>query len=140
MDALDDLVVNAVMERVLSVERVGSLLVRLLERQEERREDFSRRSEGLQRRGDDAEARLRRLYEAIESGVADLSDPTLQNSIAKARAERDSVQAALARAMAERAVGTRREEKEPVEPHEESNEAMSAAQRQRLAGMCKNSP
>jgi site-specific DNA recombinase len=44
---------------------------------------------------------LKRLYQAIESGVADPSDPTLKERIATVKTERDIAQVSLARAAAE---------------------------------------
>src|SRR2546423_3243202 len=38
----------------------------------------------LRKRASEAEAKLKRLYDAIENGVADLSDPMLKNRIAAA--------------------------------------------------------
>ena len=52
----------------------------------------------LRKRASEAEAKLKRLYDAIENGVADLSDPMLKNRIAELKAIRDQ-----ARADAERA-------------------------------------
>src|SRR5262249_57794418 len=48
----------------------------------------------------EADAKLKRLYDAIESGVADLADPLLKDRIAELKATRDQ-----ARADAERAEG-----------------------------------
>ncbi len=62
-----------------------------------RDEDRSARLIELRRHLSDAEARLGRLYQAIESGVA---DPTLKERIAAVRGERD-IARALDRAVAE---------------------------------------
>ncbi|TIN24031.1 MAG: hypothetical protein E5Y19_24205 [Mesorhizobium sp.] len=43
----------------------------------------------------DAEGRLNRLYQAIESGIADANDPTLKDRVAAVKAERDSIHAAV---------------------------------------------
>jgi hypothetical protein len=52
----------------------------------------------LRKRAAEAEAKLKRLYEAIENDVADLSDPMLKERVAELKAIRDQ-----ARADAERA-------------------------------------
>lgn len=49
----------------------------------------------------DAENRLGRLYAAIESGVADLTDLTLKDRVAAVKTERDIAQTAYDRALAE---------------------------------------
>jgi site-specific DNA recombinase len=43
----------------------------------------------LRKRTAEADARLRRLYDAIENGVADLADPMLNDRVAELRAARD---------------------------------------------------
>ena len=65
---------------------------------EERAERRMAHIAGLRKRASEAEAKLKRLYDAIENGVADLSDPMLKNRIAELKAIRDQ-----ARADAERA-------------------------------------
>ncbi|MEZ5889642.1 MAG: hypothetical protein R3D52_04855 [Xanthobacteraceae bacterium] len=52
----------------------------------------------LRKRAAEAEAKLKRLYDAIENGVADLADPMLKDRIAELKAFRDQ-----ARSDAERA-------------------------------------
>jgi site-specific DNA recombinase len=54
----------------------------------------------LRRRAAEAEAKLKRLYDAIENGVADLADSMLKDRVAELKAIRDQ-----ARADAERAEG-----------------------------------
>jgi len=70
-----------------------------------RREEWAEQRAGhvieLRRRAAEAEAKLRRLYEAIEAGVADLADPMLKDRIAELTTVRDQ-----ARADAERAEAT----------------------------------
>ena len=43
----------------------------------------------LRKRASEADAKLKRLYDAIENGVADLSDPMLKDRIAELKATRD---------------------------------------------------
>lgn len=49
----------------------------------------------------DAEERLKRLYSAIESGIADPSDATLKDRLNAVKTERDIAQVAFDRAVAE---------------------------------------
>jgi len=52
----------------------------------------------LRKRASEADAKLKRLYDAIENGIADVSDPVLKDRVTELRAIRDQ-----ARADAERA-------------------------------------
>ena len=54
----------------------------------------------LRKRATEAEAKLKRLYDAIENGIADVSDPMLKERVTELKAVRDQ-----ARADAERAEG-----------------------------------
>ena len=84
-----------------SPERVGKLLLGLMERQTAKNEDYSVRLTGLRAKLTDAEGRLGRLYAAIESGIADPSDATLKERVAAVKTERDIAQVAFDRAVAE---------------------------------------
>ncbi len=53
----------------------------------------------LERRATEAEAKLKRLYEAIENGVIDVSDPSLKDRIAELTATRDQAQGDADRAV-----------------------------------------
>ncbi|MBI3707387.1 MAG: hypothetical protein HY246_06880, partial [Proteobacteria bacterium] len=68
----------------------------------ERREEWNERRRGhiaeVRKRAAEAEAKLRRLYEAIENGVVDMADPSLKDRIAKLTAVRDQAQADAERA------------------------------------------
>jgi site-specific DNA recombinase len=54
----------------------------------------------LNKRAAEAEPRPKRLYDAIEAGVADLDDPALKDRIAGLKATRDQAQADALRAQA----------------------------------------
>jgi hypothetical protein len=73
-----------------------------------KRADGARRSDRrrehiaeLNKRAAEADLRLKRLYDAIETGVADLGDPGLKERIAGLKAIRDQAQADTMRAQAE---------------------------------------
>ena len=72
------------------------MLDRRQERTERRREHITE----LNKRATEADLRLKRLYDAIETGVADLNDPALKERIAGLKAIRDQAQADAARAAA----------------------------------------
>ncbi|WP_246756907.1 zinc ribbon domain-containing protein [Bradyrhizobium neotropicale] len=100
MDKLDSLVTERLADQLLTPERVAELLSRLMERQAARDEGYSSRLTALRAKLSDAEGRLGRLYSAIESGIADASDPTLKDRVA-VKTERDIAQVAFDRAVAE---------------------------------------
>ena len=100
MEKLDRLVVDHIERRLLQPKRLEQILSSVLQRREERAERRTAHIAELRRRAAEADARLRRLYDAIENGVADLSDPMLKDRIAELKATRDQ-----ARGDAERAEG-----------------------------------
>jgi len=101
MDKLDQLVTERLAEQLLTPARVSKLLAALMERQSSRDDDYALRLTALRGKLSDAEERLKRLYAAIESGIADPSDATLKDRIAAVKTERDIAQVALDRAVAE---------------------------------------
>src|SRR5258705_8320338 len=64
-----------------------------MSRREERAERRTAHIAELRKRASEADAKLKRLYDAIENGVADLSDPMLKNRIAELKAIRDQARA-----------------------------------------------
>jgi site-specific DNA recombinase len=101
MDKLDRLVTERLADRLLTPERVGNILAGLLERQTAKDEDHAARLRALKTKLADAENRLGRIYAAIESGVADLTDLTLKARVAAVKTERDIAKTAFDRALAE---------------------------------------
>ena len=98
MERLDTLVADHIERRLLQPARLEEILSSVLDRREERAERRASHVAELRKRAAEAEAKLKRLYDAIENGVADLSDPMLKDRIAELKAVRDQ-----ARADAERA-------------------------------------
>ena len=98
MDKLDTLVADHIEQRLLQPKRLERSLSTVLDRREERAERRVAHIAQLRKRAAEAEAKLKRLYDAIENGVADLADPMLKDRIAELKAVRDQ-----ARADAERA-------------------------------------
>lgn len=72
----------------------------ILDRREERAERRREHIAELNRRAAETELRLKRLYDAIESGVADLNDPALKERLVALRALRDQAQVDSERAQA----------------------------------------
>lgn len=81
MDKLDRIVVGHIEDRLLDPDRLEDLLGRRDDQAERRRQHIAE----LERRAVESDMRLKRLYDAIEAGVADLDDPTLKERIAGSR-------------------------------------------------------
>ena len=101
MDKLDTVVTDRLTDQLLTPRHVEKLLTGLLERQTARDEDHAQRLRALKDKLDDAGERLKRLYQAIENGIADPSDLTLKERIAAVKTERDIAQVAHDRVVAE---------------------------------------
>lgn len=100
MDKLDDLVASHLESQLLQPERLETILAGVLDR---RQEQSGRRREHiaeLNRRAAESEARLKRLYDAIEAGVANLNDPALKDRIDGLKAIRDQAKTDSERAQA----------------------------------------
>jgi site-specific DNA recombinase len=81
MEKLDNLVAEYIEQRLLQPERLERLLSHALDRRTERAERRKSHIAELRKRAAEADAKLKRLYDAIENGVADLSDPMLKDRI-----------------------------------------------------------
>jgi site-specific DNA recombinase len=98
MEKLDDLVASHIEKRLLQPERLENVLTSVLDRRQDRAERRRAHIGELNKRAAEADARLRRLYDAIESGVADLDDPALKERVAELKATRDQARADAQRA------------------------------------------
>ncbi|MCU0945951.1 MAG: hypothetical protein MUF65_11360, partial [Rubritepida sp.] len=86
--------------RLLTPDRLEAVLAALLDRRQERTERRRGHIAELNRRASETEARLKRLYDAIEAGVADLADPALKERIDGLKAIRDQARVDAGRAQA----------------------------------------
>src|SRR5262245_19704077 len=77
MDKLDTLVADHIEQRLLQPARLEKILSSVHDRRGERTERRATHIAALRKRAAEANAKLKRLYDAIENGVADLSDPML---------------------------------------------------------------
>ena len=100
MEKLDNLVAGHIEHRLLAPERLEEVLASVLDRRQERTERRREHIAELNKRAVEADLRLKRLYDAIETGVADLGDPGLKERIAGLKAIRDQAQADAMRAQA----------------------------------------
>ncbi len=100
MDKLDTLVAGHIEHRLLTPERLEEVLATVLDRRQERTERRREHIAELNKRAAEADLRLKRLYDAIETGVADLNEPGLKERLAGLKAIRDQSQADAMRAQA----------------------------------------
>ena len=100
MEKLDSVVAEHIEQRLLQPKRLEEVLSAVLYRRKERAERRTAHIAELRKRASEAEAKLKRLYDAIENGVADVSDPLLKERVTELKSVRDQ-----ARADAERAEG-----------------------------------
>ena len=100
MEKLDDLVVNHLEKQLLQPERLETVLSAALDRREEHAERRREHIAELNKRAAESELRLKRLYDAIEAGIADLDDPALKDRIDGLKAIRDQAKADAERAQA----------------------------------------
>lgn len=99
-DLLKEVVGEYVEDRLLNPRRLEAILGALLDRRLQRVAERRTHAAELAKRAADVQQRLGRLYEAIESGVADIDDPNLAQRIAALKASRDQANADVDRAKA----------------------------------------
>lgn len=100
MEKLDDLVAGHLEERLLRPERLETVLAAVLDRRQEQGERRRAHIAELNKRATESDLRLKRLYDAIEAGVADINDPALKDRIDGLKAIRDQAKSDAERAQA----------------------------------------
>jgi hypothetical protein len=100
MEKLDNLVAEHIADRLLQPKRLEEVLASVLDHRQERAERRREHIAELNKRVAETDLRLKRLYDAIESGVANLDDPALKDRIASLKATRDQAQSDAERATA----------------------------------------
>ncbi len=100
MHRLDDLVTGHLEDRLLQPERLEMILASVLDRRQERTERRREHLAELNKRITETDQRLNRLFDAIESGVADLDAPGLRERIAGLKAIREQAATDAERAQA----------------------------------------
>lgn len=100
MDRLNEAVITHLESRLLDPARLRLLLEQLLDRREESMTERRQHVAEMGRRATEAEAKLFRLYEAIENGLVDMGDPSLKARIAELNAIREQARGDAERAMA----------------------------------------
>src|SRR5690606_35002888 len=97
MGRLDDLVAHHLEDRLLQPKRLETVLASVLNRRQERTERRREHLAELHKRISETEQRLNRLYDAIETGVAELDD-SLKERMAGLKAIREQANADAERA------------------------------------------
>jgi site-specific DNA recombinase len=100
MEKLDALVARHLEERLLQPERLETILASVLDRRQEQGERRRAHIVELNKRSTESELRLKRLYDAIEAGIANITDPALKDRIDSLKAIRDQAKADATRAEA----------------------------------------
>ena len=86
MEKLDNLVADHLERRLLQPARLEQILSSVLDRRQERTERRTTHIAELRKRAAEADAKLKRFYDAIENGIADLADPMLKDRITELKA------------------------------------------------------
>src|SRR6202163_3043700 len=98
MEKLDSVVAEHIEQRLLQPKRLEEVLSAVLHRRKERAERRTTHIAELRKRAAEADAKLKRLYDAIENDVTDLSDLMLKDRITELKAIRDQARADTERA------------------------------------------
>ncbi len=93
MDKLDDAIIAHLEERLLDPQRLERLMEQLLDRREEWADQRRGHLTELRKRATEAEAKLNRLYEAIENGLLAPSDASLKDRVTELTSIRDQARA-----------------------------------------------
>src|SRR3546814_3068165 len=89
MEKLDDLVAKHLEDRLLQPDRLEVILAAVLDRRQEQTTRKRAHVADLNKRATETDLRLKRLFDAIENGIADVNDPDLKERIAPLKATRD---------------------------------------------------
>ena len=123
MDKLDGLVTTHLIDRLLTPDRLTTILEVLAARRAEKSVAVDERISALEARAVEADDRLRRLYKMVEDGLAAMDD-ILKDRITALKVERDNTRSAL-----DRATGANRP---PIKISSDKIDAFGRLMRQRL--------
>ncbi len=97
MDKLDGIVTDQLIDRLLEPQRLSAMLASLASGRAAKASAVDGRVIALEREAHEADERLRRVYKAMEDGIAEMDD-ILRDRITALKADRDRVHGALGRA------------------------------------------
>jgi hypothetical protein len=89
MDQIDNLIADRIERRLMQLARLEEIRCSVLDWREGRAERWATHIADLRKRAAEGDAKLKRLYDAIQNGVADLTDPMLKARIVALKAIRD---------------------------------------------------
>ena len=101
MDAFDQFIIETLSKHLFSNQRVREMLSDLIKRQAIRRHESSGHLDQIRAELNEAEKRLRRFYDAMETGTIDPSEPTFKERLDALTEKRNLAKAAEDRALAE---------------------------------------
>src|SRR3546814_21139585 len=110
---MEDVVAKNVEDRLLQPDRLEVILAAVLDRRQEQTTRQRAHVADLNKRATETDLRLKRLFDAIENGIADVNDPDLKERIATIKATRDQAKADAERGAASPGASGRR----GVAPH-----------------------
>lgn len=99
-DAADAAVIHHLENRLLEPKRLAAMMVNIIDRRDEFIQRRGKHIADLRKRATEAEAKLKRLIEAIEDGLADAKDRSFKDRILELRQTRDSLDGQADRAAA----------------------------------------
>ena len=99
-DRLDAIVIEHIENRLLEPDRIVGLLSGVLQRRTKQADEYWESIARLHRQATDADAKLTRLYDAIENGLADMGDENLKGRLKELRTVRDAARSDADRAEA----------------------------------------
>ena len=130
MAKLDDLVAKHLEDRLLQPDRLEVILSAVLDRRQEQATRKRAHVADLNKRATEADLRLKRLFDAIENGIADVNDSDLKERIATLKATRDQAKADAERVTASLGAAGQK----AVQPEMLAKFASAARQRMRIEG------
>ncbi len=102
MEHVDQAVVDYLENRLLEPRQLTSMMSNIIDRREQWIQRRHEHVADLRKRATEAQARLKRLYDAVETGVADVCDPDIKARVLELKHLRDAAQQDAERA--ERAI------------------------------------
>jgi site-specific DNA recombinase len=99
-DAADAAVIHHLEHRLLDPRRLASMMDNIIDRRDAFIQRRSKHVADLRKRATEAEAKLQRLYQAIENGLADPNDRSLKARIVELRETRDGLEGEANRTVA----------------------------------------
>jgi site-specific DNA recombinase len=91
MDEIDEIVLKAVEEQVFEPSRLVIVLGKMFDRSEAGREKLKTEIQRQRVALNDATSRLRRIYDAIETGLTDIHDPLIKERVDGLKLQRSEV-------------------------------------------------